>query len=67
MVKQKVNKLVFLHRSFRFTPAFSRLSVIRYNARIDTANQILFNSFINDEKGLLAAYDRIPYDGAGKI
>ena len=53
-------------RSFEFSAEFSRLSVIRYNAQVDTASQILFNSYIDDTAGLLAAYDAIPYDGSGK-
>jgi len=50
---------------FEYSPEFSRLSVIRYNAEVDTNSQILFNSYIDDREGLLAAYDAIPYDGSG--
>ena len=54
-------------RSFRFSNKFSQIAIFRYNRDVDQFSQILFNSFTNDEAGLLQAFNRIPYDGSGKF
>lgn len=54
-----------LFRVFTVSPITSQFSVIRYNRVIDTRSQILLNDYSNNKTGLLAAIDRIPYDGSG--
>ena len=65
LITGKISVLFF--RSFQFSDEFSRIAIFRYNHEVDKSTQILFNSHINDETGLLQAYDRIPYDGSGNI
>jgi len=58
--------LFLLHSEFIFAYDYSRLSAIRYNRKVDTNSQILFNSFIDDQEKLYEAYDAIPYNGSGE-
>nr|XP_018670279.1 sushi, von Willebrand factor type A, EGF and pentraxin domain-containing protein 1 isoform X1 [Ciona intestinalis] len=49
--------------SFVIGPNAMRVSAFRYNRRVDTDTQILLNSY--SDNSFFAAYDAIPYNGAG--
>ncbi|CAK8697520.1 unnamed protein product [Clavelina lepadiformis] len=51
--------------SFIISSDVARISVFRYNRRIDRRSQILLKDFPEDKEGLLRAYDAIPYNGKG--
>ena len=65
-LRQQWSNNKYLCSKFNFSSEFSRLSAIRYNSEVDTNSQILFNSYLDDEIGLMAAFDVIPYDGSGR-
>ncbi|XP_078492910.1 uncharacterized protein LOC100186994 [Ciona intestinalis] len=43
----------------------THVSVVRYNRHVDTSTQILLDDYPNSLADLLAAFDRIPYNGSG--
>ncbi|XP_076807041.1 uncharacterized protein LOC143450401 [Clavelina lepadiformis] len=51
-------------RNFMLGVDAAQIGLFRYNAIVDTDTQILLNAF-TDTEALIAAYDRIPYNGAG--
>uniref|UniRef100_H2Z6L8 Uncharacterized protein n=1 Tax=Ciona savignyi TaxID=51511 RepID=H2Z6L8_CIOSA len=51
--------------SFDISADQTRVSVFRYNRRVDRRSQILLNHYLNDKPGLLSAVEQIPYSGSG--
>nr|XP_026693431.1 E-selectin-like [Ciona intestinalis] len=51
--------------SFVVGSNLTRVSVIRYNGKVDNATQILFNDFLDDQEGLLNKLRTLPYRGSG--
>uniref|UniRef100_H2YP77 VWFA domain-containing protein n=1 Tax=Ciona savignyi TaxID=51511 RepID=H2YP77_CIOSA len=50
---------------FTVRDEFARFGIVRYNRVVDTRTQILLSAYPNDLAGLLAAFDRMPYNGSG--
>jgi len=50
---------------FTVAPDLAFLSVVRYNAQVDAATQILLNDFPYGREALLKKFDQIPYNGSG--
>ena len=56
-----------MFRSFDIGSDKANLGVFRYNNEVDIVSQILLGDYKNDKEGLLAAFDKIPYNGSGKL
>nr|XP_039253479.1 sushi, von Willebrand factor type A, EGF and pentraxin domain-containing protein 1-like [Styela clava] len=51
--------------SFTISEDTTHFAVVRYNKFVDTDTQINLSDYTSDIAGLLAAFDRIPYNGSG--
>lgn len=51
--------------SFTISDETTHFGVVRYNKVVDTKTQVNLRDYPNDKAGLLAAFERIPYDGSG--
>lgn len=52
-------------RSFIVQPDVANMAIFRYNRNVDTKTQVFLNSYPGNIDELIAALDRIPYDGSG--